>query len=134
MLNNPSTNNTLLLIGRILLAYLFIGAGFGKLMGFSTMLGVFANVYGIPVPAISLPVTILIELGGGLLILFGFMTRPVALILALFTVAAALIAHTKFADQNQMIHFSKNLAIAGGFLALMVSGPGAWSVDGRRKS
>ena len=83
-------------------------------------------------PTVTAVVVGLIELLGGLAILVGFQTRIAAWVLAIFTIATALVAHTGWADQNQMIHFLKNLAIAGGFLLLASSGAGAYSVDARR--
>jgi uncharacterized membrane protein YphA (DoxX/SURF4 family) len=70
-----------------------------------------------------------IELGGGLAILLGLFTRPVGLVLAIWCVATALIAHTNFADRNQEIHFLKNMAMMGGFLYVAAFGAGAWSLD-----
>lgn len=83
-------------------------------------------------PGILLPLVILTELGGGLLILVGWQTRIVAFLMAGFTLLAALLFHFKTGDRNQMIHFMKNIAIAGGFLSLVANGAGAWSVDGRK--
>jgi putative oxidoreductase len=73
-----------------------------------------------------------VEIGGGLLLLIGFQAKPVALVLALFSVGAALLFHNNFADQNQAIHFVKNLAIAGGLLQVAVAGAGRLSLDARR--
>ena len=70
-----------------------------------------------------------IELGGGLAILFGLFTRPVGLVLAIWCLATALIAHTNFADRNQEIHFLKNMAMMGGFLYVAAFGARAWSLD-----
>lgn len=131
MLNNNASNNTLLLLARILLCIIFIWAGYGKLMNLAGTATYFGSM-GIPVASIVAPLTGLVELIGGLLILVGFQTRYSALVLAIFTVAAALIAHLKLGDTGQTIHLTKNLAIAGGFLALMASGPGAYSVDARK--
>ena len=74
---------------------------------------------------------VVIELGGGLAILLGLFTRPVGLVLAIWCVATALIAHTNFADRNQEIHFLKNMAMMGGFLYVAAFGGGAWSLDAR---
>lgn len=87
---------------------------------------------GLPVPTVFAALAVIIELGGGLLILFGYQTRLVALGCAIYVLIAALIAHRNFGDGNQMSHFMKNIAIVGGFLALMATGPGPYSVDGRR--
>ncbi len=83
-------------------------------------------------PSVFAVIAIVLELGGGLLILLGYHTRCVALICAIYVLIAALIAHRNFADGNQMSHFFKNMAIVGGFLALMVSGAGRYSLDGRK--
>lgn len=110
------------------MAQIFIIAGFGKIMGYTATAGYFSSL-GIPMPSVMLPLVILIELGGGLALLFGFKTRWVAAILALFSVATALIAHTNFADQGQMNNFMKNLAMAGGFLLFVKYGAGQPSID-----
>lgn len=113
---------------RLLMAQIFIMAGFGKIMGFSATQGYFASL-GLPAPSILLPLVILLEFGGGLALLFGYKTRWVAAALALFSIGAALIAHTNFADQNQMINFMKNLAMAGGLLLFVKHGAGQPSID-----
>ena len=87
---------------------------------------------GLPAPAVFAVLSIIIEIGGGLLILFGYQTRLVALGCAIYILVAALIAHRNFFDGNQLAHFMKNLAITGGFLALMIAGPGRYSLDGRK--
>ena len=75
---------------------------------------------------------IVIELGGGILLAIGYRARVVSLLLAVFTVVAALIFHRNFGDQNQMIHFLKNIAIAGGLLQIAAFGAGSFSLDARR--
>jgi len=124
-------NSLIVLIGRILLAVIFILAGFGKLTDISGTAGYFAS-YGLPGGAATAAIAGLIELLGGLAILIGFQTRIAAWVLAAFSVATALIAHMGWSDMMQLIHFQKNLAIAGGFLVLATYGPGALSVDARR--
>jgi putative oxidoreductase len=74
---------------------------------------------------------IVVEVGGGILLVLGFQTRIVALVIANFTVVSALFFHCDFADQNQMIHFLKNIAMAGGLLQVFAFGAGAFSLDGR---
>jgi putative oxidoreductase len=123
--------NLVLLVARILLAIIFVMSGFGKLTNIAGTAAYFAN-YSLPAPTAVAVIVGLIELLGGLAILVGFKTRIAAWVLAIFSVASALVAHTDFADQMQMINFLKNLAIAGGFLALAVEGAGSISVDGRR--
>ena len=127
-MKNSTLGNAVGLAARILLAVIFVVAGFGKLADPSGTAGYMSSV---GVPGFLVWPTILVELGGGLLIAVGYQTRIVALILAGFTLLTGLIFHHNFVDQNQMIHFMKNLAIAGGFLSLVVNGAGAWSVDGR---
>ena len=128
--------NPLALVGRILLALIFITSGFAKIGGFEGTVGYIASK-GLPMASVVAALTILVELGGGLAIAFGFMTRWAALALAVFSVLAALIFHSYWgvpADQvmMQQINFWKNVAIAGGFLALAAFGPGAISVDAKR--
>lgn len=126
-----SLNNLALLIGRILLAIIFIAGGWEKISAYRPTA---AYMTSNGVPGALLPLVILVELGGGLLILVGWQTRLVAVALAGFTLVAAILFHNNFGDTNQLIHFMKNLGIAGGFLALFVSGAGAYSVDGRRSA
>ena len=129
-MNNPAVANAALLVGRIMLSAIFIQGGFNKIVGYAGTSGYMESA---GVPSILLPLVILTELGGGLLILVGWQTRIVAFLMAGFTLLAALLFHFKTGDRNQMIHFMKNIAIAGGFLSLVANGAGAWSVDGRGK-
>jgi putative oxidoreductase len=123
--------NVVLFVARILLAVIFLLSGFGKLTNIAGTASYFAS-YSLPMPTATAVIVGLIELLGGLAVLLGFKTRIAAWVLAIFSVATALVAHTDFGDQMQMINFMKNLAIAGGFLALAVEGAGSISVDGRR--
>ena len=123
-----------LLVGRILASAIFVLSGFSKA---TAMAGTVAYLtrQGLPVPGLTYYGVVAIELGGGLLFLLGFQTRIVALVLALFCVATGLIAHTNFADQQQINNFMKNICMAGGFLAFATAGAGAFSLDralGRR--
>ena len=134
MLNN--LQNPLALIGRILLALIFITSGFGKITGFDGTVGYIASK-GLPMGAVVAVIAIVVELGGGLAVAFGFMTRWAALALAVFSVLAGLIFHNFWgvpADQvmMQQINFWKNISIAGGFLVLAAFGPGAISIDAKR--
>ena len=117
-----------LLVGRILASAIFILGGFGKLMAPAATTAYFAHA-GLPMPDVAVYVAVAIELGGGLLFLLGFQTRLVALGLAVFCIATALIAHTNFADREQMINFMKNLCMSGGFLAFLAAGGGVFSLD-----
>jgi len=128
-----AAQDTLALIGRVLLAALFIPAGFGKLMGFAGTVGYISSV-GAPLPQVAAIIAIVVELGLGLLLLAGFKTRVSAIVLAIFTVAAAVMFHNYWAmpaDKayvNQLMFF-KNVAIAGGLLAFAAFGAGRFSID-----
>jgi putative oxidoreductase len=131
-------NHSAMLVGRILLSLVFLTAGYRKLMGVAASAGYFAKL-GFPMPEVMVWVAIAIELGGAILLIVGWKTRWVALLLGLFSVIAAFAAHRFWevdAAQyaNQMNHFLKNMAIVGGFIILATTGPGALSVDGRRRS
>lgn len=128
--------NPLALVGRILIALLFIPAGFGKISGFAGTVG-YATSVGMPMPTVAVAVGLLIELLGGLALLFGLGTRIAALALAVFTLAASFFFHAYWAlpaDQQMMqqLLFFKNVAVTGGLLAFAAFGAGAWSVDGAR--
>jgi len=122
--------DTALLIGRILMVAIFLSAGYSKLTHYEYMQGYMVSL---GVPGWSMPFIILWELGGGLAILLGLFTRPVALLLAGFCVISALIAHLHPADQEQMINFMKNLSMTGGFIYVAVTGAGAFSLDRKLK-
>lgn len=131
-----SLQNPLALAGRVLLAYLFIPAGIGKITGFAGTVGYISSV-GLPAPTLAAAVAAIVEIVAGFAILLGFGTRIAALALALFTVAASLIFHAYWsvpADQQmiQSLLFGKNIAVVGGLLTLAAWGAGAWSVDARR--
>lgn len=126
-----STNNVLPLIGRILLAAIFIMSGLGKLADPAATMGYIASI-GLPLPAVALAGAIAVEVGGGLLIAIGLFSRITALAMAAFSIATALLFHHALGDQNQMIHFMKNISIAGGFLQIAAFGAGAFSLDARR--
>jgi putative oxidoreductase len=119
------------LAGRILLAVMFVLAGFAKLTDIAGTAGWFGSI-GLPAPTILAILVGLLELVGGLAIVAGFQTRIAALALAAFTVAATLIAHLNLGDMTQFLFFQKNFAIVGGLLVLAGVGAGALSVDGRR--
>lgn len=118
------------LIGRLLLAQLFIIEAVLKLGQYSAAQTYMAH-YGLP--GILLGPAILVELGGGLLLIFGWQTRAVSFVLAGFCLSTALIFHTDFANRNEVLHFQKDLALAGAFLILSVRGAGAFSLDKRLK-
>ncbi len=122
-----------LLAGRILLALIFVGAGYGKVGGFEDTAAYMAGK-GLPMVEALLIATILIELGGGLLLAIGYKTRWAALAIFLFLIPATLIFHAFWGLEaeemtTQLIQFQKNLAIMGGLLYVVVSGPGRISLD-----
>jgi putative oxidoreductase len=120
-----------ILVGRIFLSVMFILAGFSKLTAISATAGWFGSI-GLPAPTATAVVVGLVELVGGLAIAVGYQTRIAAIVIALFTVGATLIAHLDFADMTQQLFFMKNLSITGGLLILAAVGAGSLSVDGRR--
>ncbi len=123
-----ATQDVAALVGRVLLSLIFLWAGFGKLVAFTATAAYFAKD-GLPVPLLAAGVAVVIELGGGLMILFGAATVPVALVMAAWCIATALIAHTDFANMDMKIHFMKNVAMTGGFLYVAGFGAGAYSLD-----
>ena len=117
--------------GRLLIAGLFLLSGLGKIAA-PAMTQAYIASAGLPAPMLAYAATIAVEVGGGVLLLIGYQARIVALALAAFTLVAAVAFHANFGDQNQMIHFLKNVAIAGGLLQVAAFGAGALSVDARR--
>ncbi|AMO83480.1 MAG: DoxX family protein [Hafnia sp.] len=123
---NNKLENIALLAARILMPILFISAGWGKVTGYA---GTQQYMEAMGVPGALLPLTILLELGGGLAVLFGLLTRTTALFTAGFTILTAFLFHSNFAEGVNQLMFMKNLTIAGGYLVLAVAGPGAFSID-----
>jgi putative oxidoreductase len=120
-------------VGRLMIGLPFVMSGLSKLGAYSATTGMISAA-GLPFPALSFAVAVIIELGGGLLLIVGYHTRSVAAALALFSLAAAVSFHTDFADQNQIIHFLKNVMMAGGLLQIAAFGAGALSIDNRRNT
>lgn len=118
-------------IGRLLIAAIFLLSGVGKVFAPGGTQAYIAAA-GLPLPVVAYLVAVIVEVGGGLLLVLGYQTRAVAAVLIVFTVAAALGFHNNFAEQNQMIHFLKNIAIAGGLLQVVAFGAGGFSLDARR--
>lgn len=127
---NAHLHRYLPVIGRVMIAVLFLLSGFGKAMAPEMTQGYIASA-GLPFPMLAYIIAVVVELGGGLLLVAGYQTRYVALVMAAFSVAAAFGFHSNFADQNQMIHFLKNIAMAGGLLQVAAFGAGAFSFDNR---
>ena len=120
------------LIGRVLLSIIFILSGISKLAAPAAMIGYIGSV-GLPLPQVALVVAIVVEVGGGLALLSGYRARVAAAVLAVFSLATALAFHNQLADQNQFIHFFKNVAMAGGLLQVVAFGAGRFSLDARRR-
>lgn len=121
------------LIGRLLLGAIFLWFGLAKAAASGATIAGFAKL-GLPLPELAYALTILIELGVGLLFVIGYNTRPSAYILALWCAATALVAHSDFGDRNMLTHFLKNVSMSGGFIYAALAGPGTYSVDAFRKS
>ena len=116
--------------GRLLIGLPFAMSGFGKLSAAGPTRQMITAA-GLPFPLLALAVAIILELGGGLALIAGFRTRFVAAALAVFSMAAALSFHTNFADQNQLIHFLKDVMITGGLLQIVAFGDGVPSIENR---
>jgi putative oxidoreductase len=129
--------NPLALVGRLLLALLFLPAGISKLTGFAGTVGYIASV-GLPLPTLGAIIALVVEIVGGLALIAGLGTRLAALVLAVFTLAASFFFHAYWAVPaaqqfvTQLL-FMKNIAIVGGLLTLAAWGAGAWSLDARRQ-
>jgi putative oxidoreductase len=126
--STSTLRNTTELVGRVLLATLFLMSGVGKIGAYAATAGYMAAA---GVPGALLPLVILTEVGGAIAIIAGWQTRIVSILLAGFTLVAALAFHNDFADQIQMIMFMKNVSIAGAFLILAANGAGRYSLDAR---
>ena len=136
MTNNNSVQDTLALVGRVLIAWLFIPAGWGKIAGFSGVVGYIASK-GVPLPEVCAAIAIAAVLGRGLLLWIGWQARWAALGLAVFVAVITPIFHAYWAmpEAQQMMQkqaFNKNLAVVGGLLVVSAFGAGRWSLDGRR--
>lgn len=127
-----TANNTsaLPVVGRVLLATIFVFSAIGKLLAPAATIG-YIQAMGLPFAGAGLVAAIVVELGGGLLLALGYKTRLVALALAAFSVVTGLIFHSAIGDQNQLIHLLKNLAMAGGLLQVAAFGAGAFSLDAK---
>ena len=121
-------NKFLPLIGRFFIGAPFIMSGLGKLASYAATTGYNASV-GLPLAGLGWAIAVLMEAGGGTLLLLGYRTRLVAPVMALFTLATAIFFHHNFADQNQMIHFLKNIMLMGGLLNIAYFGAGPVSLD-----
>ena len=130
-MNSQALTNVSMLTGRAMLASIFILAGFNKVGAYA---GTQAYMESVGVPGMMLPAVIALEIVGGIAILIGFQTRITAALLAGFTLLAALLFHSDFSQQMQMILFMKNIAISGAFLVLFSQGPGQWAFNPQLRS
>lgn len=126
-------NNFGPLAGRILIALIFVLSGFGKIAGFEGTAAYIASK-GLPLPQLAAIGAIIVELGGGILLIIGWKARWAAAAMLVFTAIAAFVFHNFWAvppdqAQNQMIHFMKNMSMVGGLLFVVIHGSGALSVD-----
>ena len=125
-MNKEMINNASALVGRALIAIVFIMAGYSKIGGYEGTQGYMESV---GVPGFLLPAVIAVELLAGIAVLVGYQTKIAALLLGGFTFLSAVIFHSDFGQQIQMILFMKNLAISGAFLLLFIHGPGQWAIN-----
>lgn len=135
---NTTAQDAAALVGRILLALIFIISGFGKITGYAGTAGYMASM-GLPMVAVLLPLTILVELGGGSLIALGWKARWAAAVIFLFLIPVTLVFHNPAGldaaqAQQQMINLLKNVSIMGGMLGLFAFGPGGFSLDAKKSA
>jgi len=134
-LNSPAFTNAAALVGRILVALIFVISGAMKIGGFAGVAG-YIGSKGLPMPEVLAALTIALELGGGILLVIGWKTRIVALLFFLWLIPTTLIFHKFWGIdaaqvQNQVNNFLKNVSIMGAMWLLMAFGPGAHSLDKR---
>lgn len=128
---NITAKDVVATVSRVLIGLLFLLSGFSKLGAPDGTIGYIASS-GLPFPQLGYAVALLVELGLTTLFILGYKTRIIATILGLFTIVTALAFHNQLGDQNQFIHFFKNISIAGGMFQVAVFGAGAFSLDGRK--
>ena len=128
--SRPSSD-AIAFLGRLLIAGIFLLSGASKVAQPDATLAYIGSA-GLPFVSLAFAGAVLAELGGGIALVLGYRTRLVAAVLALFSVATALGFHSNLADQNQFIHFFKNIAMAGGLLQVVAFGGGRFTLDARR--
>lgn len=133
MQNATNTSSSFPFIGRLMMAAIFLISGAGKIAA-PAMTVAYIGAMGLPFPTVGFAAAVAVEIGGGLLLAFGFQTRITALVLAVFSVVTGLVFHHAIGDQNQLFNLLKNIAMAGGLLQFMTFGPGAFSLDARKAS
>jgi len=119
------------LLGRLLLAVIFLLSGFQKLVGFGGTVALMGEE-GLPFPLGAAIIAILVECVGGIGLVIGYQTRLTGTVLAMWCVATAFVAHADFSNTDQMIHFLKNISMAGGLLYVIVHGSGPISMDAKK--
>jgi putative oxidoreductase len=129
-ISHPPLRDFALLGARVLIAALFLVAAFNKLVGYAGVIGYFRKL-GLPEPSMLAPSVIGFEILAGLLLLVGYQTRIVALLIAGFCIVSGVLGHSQISDPNNLNHLLKNFALAGGALALYAAGAGSRSLDGR---
>ena len=131
---NTGTANTatrfLPFAGRLLIGGVFLMSGLSKLGAYQGVMAAISGA-GLPFAPLGFALAVIVEIGLGVLLLIGYRVRPVALGLAIWCFVTAIFFHSNFADQNTMIHFLKNLLIAGGLLQIVHFGAGPVSLDAR---
>ena len=125
-MNTAKLNNASTLVSRSMIAIIFIVAGAGKITGYA---GTQGYMESLGVPGLLLPLVIAVEILGGIAIILGYQTKIAAFLLAGFTLLSAIIFHSDFSQQMEMILFMKNIAITGAFLLLFIHGPGQWALN-----
>jgi putative oxidoreductase len=135
---NANASHAATLLGRFLLALLFVVGGFSKIGGFDGIVG-YIGSKGLPLPQLLAVGTIVLEIVAGLALIAGLKARWAAAALAVFTVLATFLFHNYWAmpEEQQRIQyllFSKNIAVVGGLLMVVAFGPGRWSLDARQRA
>lgn len=131
-----SARDAILLLSRVLLVVLFVLFGWQKLLGFAGTVNMMAGMH-LPLPAVAAAIAVIMEFFVGVAIALGIFTRSLALLLALYTLATGFIGHHYWtmsgpAHAANMINFYKNVSIVGGLLLLSATGPGRYSLTGRK--
>ncbi|MBD9388599.1 DoxX family protein [Agrobacterium sp. AGB01] len=123
-----TTERYLPLAGRLLIGLPFVFFGLAKAATFEKTVAL-VELVGIPLPVIGAVGAITLEVGGGLLVALGYKVRPVAVLLAIFTMVTAYYFHSNLADENTLVNFFKNVMLTGGLLQVVAFGAGAFSLD-----
>lgn len=131
-------NNAINLMGRLLLAALFLPAGLSKLTGFEGTVGYITSV-GLPMPAVAAAAALVVEILGSIALIVGFQTRIAAAVLAVFTLVASVFFHAFWAAAPeqafvQQLLFFKNIGVIGGLLVLVSSGAAGFSIDAKKEA